>query len=52
MAEQEVCEDLVRERKKCTFDVQELVHLIDGGKDRTKERKEVGECIDNMYFGT
>lgn len=43
MAEQKVCGDLIKERKKCTFDVQELIHLIDGGSTVTKERQELGK---------
>lgn len=39
-------EDLVRERQKCSFDVQELIHLIDYGEKNTKERKKIGE----FYF--
>ncbi|XP_013188650.1 probable peroxisomal acyl-coenzyme A oxidase 1 [Amyelois transitella] len=45
MSEGKVNEDLVRERKKCTFDVKELVHLIDGGEQATKDRKEVEEMV-------
>nr|XP_049692605.1 probable peroxisomal acyl-coenzyme A oxidase 1 [Helicoverpa armigera]XP_049692606.1 probable peroxisomal acyl-coenzyme A oxidase 1 [Helicoverpa armigera]XP_049692608.1 probable peroxisomal acyl-coenzyme A oxidase 1 [Helicoverpa armigera]XP_049692609.1 probable peroxisomal acyl-coenzyme A oxidase 1 [Helicoverpa armigera] len=45
MAEQKVCGDLVKERKKCSFDVQELVHLIDGGERGTKERREVENLV-------
>lgn len=33
-------EDLERERKKCSFNPLELTHLIDGGPEKTKERKE------------
>ena len=35
--------DLVQERKKATFNVQELTHFIDGGPERTKRRKELGK---------
>uniref|UniRef100_A0A2A4IZ22 Acyl-coenzyme A oxidase N-terminal domain-containing protein n=1 Tax=Heliothis virescens TaxID=7102 RepID=A0A2A4IZ22_HELVI len=45
MAEPKICEDLVKERKKCTFDVQELIHLIDGGEKGTRERKEVENLV-------
>lgn len=34
--------DLVKERKTCTFDVQELTHLLDGGAEKTAERKSRG----------
>ncbi|KAJ8736601.1 hypothetical protein PYW08_007257 [Mythimna loreyi] len=35
-----VNEDLVKERAKCTFNVEELTYFLDGGKDKTLERKE------------
>lgn len=35
--------DLIKERNKCTFDPQELTHLIDGGVEKTNERKFRGE---------
>lgn len=35
--------DLERERKKCTFNTQELTHLLDGGPEKTAERKERGD---------
>ncbi|XP_059058429.1 probable peroxisomal acyl-coenzyme A oxidase 1 [Achroia grisella] len=41
----EVNPDLVKERKACTFNVTELVHIIDGGEQATKERKEVEEMV-------
>ncbi|CAH0592211.1 unnamed protein product [Chrysodeixis includens] len=47
MAEKKVCEDLVKERKKCTFNVEELTQLIDGGEDKTKERREVEDMVIN-----
>lgn len=40
----EVNPDLLKERKKCTFDVQELTHLLDGGAEKTSERKSRGLC--------
>lgn len=43
MPDLKVNEDLVRERKKCTFDISELTHLIDGGEQNTLERKEIGK---------
>lgn len=36
-------EDLQKERDKCTFDVTELTHFLDGGPEKTKERKELGK---------
>lgn len=34
--------DLIKERKKCTFNPQELTYLLDGGKEKTEARKERG----------
>lgn len=31
--------DLLKERQKCTFNTWELTHLLDGGKEKTEERK-------------
>jgi hypothetical protein len=36
-------DDLIRERAKSTFNVKELTHLIDGGKDVTERRKRFGK---------
>lgn len=36
-------EDLQKERDKCTFDITELTHFLDGGPEKTKERKEIGK---------
>uniref|UniRef100_A0A1Y1M6R1 Acyl-coenzyme A oxidase N-terminal domain-containing protein n=1 Tax=Photinus pyralis TaxID=7054 RepID=A0A1Y1M6R1_PHOPY len=32
--------DLLKERQKCTFNTLELTYLLDGGPERTKERRE------------
>lgn len=43
--------DLQRERDKCTFNVTELINLIDGGEDKTAERKSRGMVpIPNNFF--
>lgn len=34
--------NLVKERKRCTFNTLELTHLLDGGEDMTRERKNRG----------
>lgn len=34
--------DLIAERKKCTFDPTELTHLLDGGREKTEERRSRG----------
>lgn len=36
--------DLANERLKCDFDVQELTYLLDGGKNKTIQRKKIGKC--------
>jgi hypothetical protein len=36
-------EDIERERKTCSFDPLELTHLLDGGPEKTRERKERGK---------
>ncbi|KAF9423218.1 hypothetical protein HW555_001287 [Spodoptera exigua] len=36
----DINKDLIRERAKCTFNVTELTYFLDGGKDKTLERKE------------
>lgn len=41
----EVNKDLQRERDKCSFNVQEMTTFIDGGKERTLERKQRGEIV-------
>ncbi|XP_026759159.1 probable peroxisomal acyl-coenzyme A oxidase 1 [Galleria mellonella] len=37
--------DLVRERAKCTFDLKELIHFVDGGEEITSERKAFEETV-------
>lgn len=34
--------DLLKERNACTFKTEELTHLLDGGPEKTKRRKELG----------
>ncbi|EEC03946.1 peroxisomal acyl-CoA oxidase, putative [Ixodes scapularis] len=41
MATGGVCEELRRERSGATFDIAELTHLLDGGRDKTERRKEL-----------
>lgn len=41
----EVNKDLQKERDKCTFDVKEMVTFVDGGKEKTLERKQRGEIV-------
>jgi acyl-CoA oxidase len=39
--------DLKRERVNCDFDKLEITHLIDGGPEKTRERKEIGTYVIN-----
>ena len=34
--------DFKNERQNCPFDKEESTNFIDGGKDKTKERRELG----------
>ena len=42
-APQDCVEELRRERAHCSFDVEELTNLFDGGKKVTARRREIGE---------
>ena len=35
--------DITRERKNATFDVEKLTYILDGGPEKTKRRREIGE---------
>lgn len=35
--------DLQKERDQCTFDVEELTNIIDGGVEKTDERRKRGK---------
>lgn len=37
-----VNEDLQKEREKCTFNIEELTHFLDGGADKTFNRRKLG----------
>lgn len=47
MSLSKVNEDLQKERDKCSFDVAELTHLIDGGQEKTLDRRKKG--MDSTY---
>ena len=36
-------EDLVNERRKCSFNIQELIYVIDRGEENTNKRKLIGK---------
>lgn len=40
----EVNPDLAMERAKCSFNILEVTHIIDGGEQNTLQRKKIGEC--------
>ncbi|CAG9796949.1 unnamed protein product [Diatraea saccharalis] len=43
--------DLLKERKNCSFDIEELTNLIDGGKNQTARRREIENMLlKNMPF--
>ncbi|XP_068626287.1 acyl-coenzyme A oxidase 1-like [Battus philenor] len=45
MTKTKINADLLKERRNCTFDVQELIHLNDGGIHNTAKRKEIEEYV-------
>lgn len=42
MVRKEVNKDLVKERKNATFEIAELTNFLDGNKEKTNRRKELG----------
>lgn len=36
--------DIVKERRNATFDVETLTNILDGGPEKTRRRREIGEC--------
>ncbi|XP_022126113.2 probable peroxisomal acyl-coenzyme A oxidase 1 [Pieris rapae] len=45
MSANKINEDLAKERRKCNFDIQELTHIIDGGKHKTEQRRSIEENV-------
>ena len=39
--------DIARERQRATFDVEKLTHILDGAPEKTRRRREIGECSIN-----
>ncbi|XP_053712401.1 peroxisomal acyl-coenzyme A oxidase 1-like isoform X2 [Synchiropus splendidus] len=37
--------DIVKERKAATFDVEKLTHILDGGPEKTKRRREIESLV-------
>lgn len=48
--ERKINPDLIKERKLCTFDTLELTYLLDGGKEKTAERKWRGIYYKTFLF--
>lgn len=42
--------DLKRERSRCSFNKDEITHLVDGGADRTKLRRQIGKLRNEFTF--
>lgn len=42
--------DIVKERKNATFDVEKLTFILDGGPEKTRRRREIGEIV-NVFLG-
>lgn len=45
----EINKDLQNERKKCTFNIEELTEFVYGGPEKTQERIERGKSL-LVYF--
>lgn len=45
--ERECNEDLIRERRKCNFNIEELTNIVDGGEERTTRRREIQRQLIN-----
>lgn len=45
-----VNEDLAKERRSCTFNIEEVTNILDGGKDKTLQRKKIGNCFYILFF--
>lgn len=35
--------DLLKERERCTFDPSEITYILDGGAEKTEERRKTGK---------
>ena len=42
--------DLKRERQNCPFDKEEITNLIDGGADKTDERRQLGKKKCHWFY--
>lgn len=37
--------DILKERQNANFDVEKLTYILDGGLEKTKRRREIGEFM-------
>ncbi|CAG9581086.1 unnamed protein product [Danaus chrysippus] len=37
--------DLALERQKCTFDIEEIINIFDGGKEKTSQRRKIEDVV-------
>lgn len=42
---QAINEGLIKERTKCTFDIEELTNFLDDGREYTERRRKLGRYI-------
>lgn len=49
MVKKEVNKDLVKERKNATFEIVELTNFLDGNKEKTNRRKELGDYLLSLF---
>lgn len=42
--------DIRRERENASFDVEKLTYILDGGPEKTKRRREIGEFYIKCTF--
>lgn len=50
MISDKINQDLLNERRKCTFNKEELTNILDGGKEKTDERKIRGILLYKCFF--
>lgn len=41
--------DIMKERQNATFDVEKLINILDGGPEKTKRRREIGEFETSLF---
>lgn len=43
--------DIAKERRNATFDVETLTNILDGGPEKTRRRREIGESKMSSLLG-